>query len=36
MAALSIVSKEWLYRITRQVGEKLNSQVGIANGWHHR
>lgn len=36
MAALSIVSKEWLYRITRQVGEKLNSQVVIANAWHHR
>ena len=36
MAAVSIVSKEWLYRITRKVGEKLNSQVVIANAWHHR
>jgi divalent metal cation (Fe/Co/Zn/Cd) transporter len=36
MAALSIFSKEWLYRITRRVGEKLNSQVVIANAWHHR
>lgn len=36
MAGLSIASKEWLYRITRQVGEKLNSQVVIANAWHHR
>jgi cation diffusion facilitator family transporter len=36
MAALSIFSKEWLYRITRQVGEKLNSQIVIANAWHHR
>mmetsp|Transcript_14134 Transcript_14134/g.23106 ORF Transcript_14134/g.23106 Transcript_14134/m.23106 type:complete len:632 (+) Transcript_14134:91-1986(+) len=36
MAAMSIVSKEWLYRITRRVGEKLNSQVVIANAWHHR
>jgi len=36
MAALSIVSKEWLYRITRAVGERLKSQVVIANAWHHR
>jgi len=27
MAALSVVSKEWLYRITRAVGERINSQV---------
>lgn len=36
MAGISIFSKEWLYRITRRVGEKLNSQVVIANAWHHR
>ena len=36
MAFISIVSKEWLYRITRVVGERLNSQVVIANAWHHR
>ena len=36
MAGMSIASKEWLYRITRRVGEKLNSQVVIANAWHHR
>ncbi|EJK76734.1 hypothetical protein THAOC_01484 [Thalassiosira oceanica] len=36
MALLSILSKEWLYRITRRVGENLNSQVVIANAWHHR
>ena len=36
VAFLSIVSKEWLYRITRRVGEELNSQVVIANAWHHR
>ncbi|KAL7529036.1 hypothetical protein ACHAWF_002818 [Thalassiosira exigua] len=36
MAAASIASKEWLYRITRRVGEELNSQVVIANAWHHR
>lgn len=36
MAGLSILSKEWLYRITMKVGEALNSQVVIANAWHHR
>jgi len=36
MAGISIASKEWLYRITRVVGERLNSQVVIANAWHHR
>lgn len=36
MAGLSIGSKEWLYRITARVGQKLNSQVVIANAWHHR
>jgi len=36
MAGASIFSKEWLYRITRRVGEELNSQVVIANAWHHR
>ena len=35
-ALISIVSKEWLYRITRRVGEDLNSQVVVANAWHHR
>lgn len=36
MAGISITSKEWLYRITKKVGEKINSQVVIANAWHHR
>ena len=36
MAFASIASKEWLYRITRRVGEDLNSQVVLANAWHHR
>lgn len=36
MAGVSIVSKEWLYRITKKVGDDLNSQVVIANAWHHR
>ena len=36
MAGLSILSKEWLYRITRRVGDRLNSQIVLANAWHHR
>lgn len=36
MAGISILSKEWLYRITKKVGEALKSQVVIANAWHHR
>lgn len=36
MAGISIASKEWLFRITRRVGEKLQSSVVLANAWHHR
>mmetsp|Transcript_30755 Transcript_30755/g.70376 ORF Transcript_30755/g.70376 Transcript_30755/m.70376 type:complete len:757 (-) Transcript_30755:155-2425(-) len=36
MAGISIISKEWLYRITRKVGERINSPVIVANAWHHR
>ena len=36
MAGLSILSKEWLFRITRVVAQGLNSQVLLANAWHHR
>lgn len=36
LAAISIASKEWLFRITKRVGDALNSQVVIANAWHHR
>eukprot|EP00607_Mallomonas_marina_P010643 CAMPEP_0182422498 /NCGR_PEP_ID=MMETSP1167-20130531/8228_1 /TAXON_ID=2988 /ORGANISM="Mallomonas Sp, Strain CCMP3275" /LENGTH=280 /DNA_ID=CAMNT_0024600629 /DNA_START=469 /DNA_END=1308 /DNA_ORIENTATION=+ len=36
LAAVSITSKEWLFRITRRVGNALNSQIVIANAWHHR
>ena len=35
-AAVSILSKEVLYRYTVRVGKKLNSQVVVANAWHHR
>jgi cation diffusion facilitator family transporter len=36
MAGISVVSKEWLFRVTRNVGERLQSTVVIANAWHHR
>lgn len=35
-AAISIVSKEILYRYTVRVGKDLNSQAVVANAWHHR
>lgn len=36
LALGSIAVKEWLFRVTRKVGERLNSKVLIANAWHHR
>ena len=36
VAAISVVSKEWLYRITHKVGEQIRSPVVMANAWHHR
>jgi cation diffusion facilitator family transporter len=36
VAALSIVSKEWLYRYTRRVARAVNSPALLANAWHHR
>ncbi len=33
---LSIIIKEWMYRLTSFYGKKLKSQVLIANAWHHR
>lgn len=36
MALASIVVKEILYRITAATGRKVNSQVVVANAWHHR
>jgi len=35
-AAISFFIKEWLYQITRRVGEQANSNLLIANAWHHR
>jgi len=33
---LSIVAKEWLYRITKKVAVRLHSAAAYANAWHHR
>ncbi|MCI1779281.1 MAG: cation diffusion facilitator family transporter [Bacteroidales bacterium] len=35
-AAVSIIAKEWLYRITEKKGREIKSEAVIANGWHHR
>jgi divalent metal cation (Fe/Co/Zn/Cd) transporter len=35
-ALLGIVSKEWLYRITKRVADDENSPVLLANAIHHR
>ena len=35
-AIISIIVKEGLFWYTKIVGEKINSQAVIANGWHHR
>ncbi|MBE6426106.1 MAG: cation transporter [Planctomycetaceae bacterium] len=35
-ALLSIVVKEFLYRITAQTGRRIRSSAVVANAWHHR
>lgn len=35
-ALLSILIKEFLFRYTLAVGRRINSQVVVANAWHHR
>jgi len=35
-AAASILSKEVLFRATERIGRRVNSQVLLANAWHHR
>ena len=35
-ALVSIVIKEWLYRMTVKVGMATKSSATIANAWHHR
>ena len=35
-AVVSIVSKEWIYRVTRKVATEVDSPALEANAWHHR
>ncbi|KAJ7647270.1 CDF-like metal transporter [Roridomyces roridus] len=35
-AALGVIAKEWLYRITKSVADQENSSVLLANAIHHR
>ncbi len=35
-AAVSIVSKEWMYQITIRVAKRINSSALKADAWHHR
>ncbi|MEO9589483.1 MULTISPECIES: cation diffusion facilitator family transporter [Marinobacter] len=35
-AFISVASKEWIYRYTRQVGIAIRSDLIIANAWHSR
>lgn len=35
-AVVSIVAKEFCFRITEHVGKKVNSPAVVANAWHHR
>ncbi|HMM11807.1 MAG TPA: cation diffusion facilitator family transporter [Bacteroidales bacterium] len=35
-ALVSIVVKEWLFRWTRLVGQRIDSSAVVANAWHHR
>ncbi len=35
-AVLSVVAKEWLYRITRKIAVEFHSPSVYANAWHHR
>ncbi len=36
VALLSVISKEWLFRETVAIGERIQNQALIANAWHHR
>jgi len=36
IAAIGILAKEWLYRITKKVADEENSPVLLANAIHHR
>ena len=36
IALLSVAGKEWIFRYTRRVGERIRSDLIIANAWHSR
>lgn len=36
IAAASIAAKEWIFRATKKVAVETNSNVLLANAWHHR
>ncbi|CAI4048563.1 Mmt1p SKDI_13G3070 [Saccharomyces kudriavzevii IFO 1802] len=36
IAAASIAAKEWIFRATRKIAIDTNSNVLMANAWHHR
>lgn len=36
VALISIACKEWIFRLTRRVSERLRSMVLHVNAWHHR
>lgn len=36
VAALSIVSKEWIFRYTRRAARRISSALLLANAWHSR
>ncbi len=36
VAAVSVVTKEWIYRYTKRVADRLRSQLLAANAWHSR
>jgi cation diffusion facilitator family transporter len=35
-AVISVISKEWLYRITKKIAIEFHSPSVYANAWHHR
>ncbi len=36
IAIVSILAKEWLFRLTLRKGKEVNSPAVVANAWHHR
>lgn len=36
VAIISILSKEWMYRYTKNAAEEINSGALLADAWHHR